>query len=93
MIGARQVLSASAREVAKRRKYAAQMAVHPEYTFKPFCVDLHGDVGAETAELLRDWSVSLAAVRRRHGVPPGDPRSDVLAAVARAFTRGMVSQA
>lgn len=91
-IGARQVLTAAAREAGKRRKYAPHMAVNPSLVFQPFCIDLDGDVGPETAQLMASWAAALAAVRRRAGVPPGDPRGDVNVAVARAFTRGMTSQ-
>ena len=92
-IGARQVQTAAGREAEKTAKYADQMRVHPDLRFSPFAVDLDGEVGPAAASILSGWSRALATIRRRAGVPTGDPTADVAVAVGRAFTRGLIAQA
>jgi len=91
--GARQVKPAGPREAAKVDKYADQMRLHPRLRFQAFAVDLDGEIGPGAAAVLGKWSRALATVRRRAGLPTGDPTADVAVAVGRAFARGHVAQA
>ena len=92
-IGARRVQPVGPREAAKLAKYADQLRTHPGLRFQPFAVDHDGEVGPGAAATIAGWSRSLADVRRRARVPDGDPTTDVVVAVGRAFTRGLVAQA
>ena len=92
-IGARQVQPVAPREAAKSAKYADQLRVHPDLRFRPFAVDLDGEIGPGAATTVCGWSRALATTRHRAGVPMGDPTADVVVAVGRAFTRGLVAQA
>lgn len=91
-IGLREVSGANERETEKQQKFAAQLRRHPQLGFQPFGVTLDGDIGTHANAVIATWCRTLAAQAAARKLPPGDPRGEVITAVARAFVRSTIFQ-
>ena len=92
-IGLRCVSSADCRETEKCEKFADQLSLNQHLAFRPFGITTDGDIGPRANSVIADWCRSLAAKNAALKIPPGDSKGEVLAGVARAFTRAMIFQA
>jgi hypothetical protein len=90
--GLRSAMRADAREADKRRKYAAQMALHPHLRFSPFAADTAGEIGPAAWATMCHWARSRALLSARRRLPAAADRSAIVALVARAFARAFTLQ-
>jgi len=90
-IGSAVVSSAEARETHKSDFYRSQVAAHKGLEFAPFAADSSGMLGPRAIKRMRDWSISLVALRSATRVPAGSPALEVDTAVGVAFASACVA--
>ena len=91
-IGVPDVGSSDTRESDKQQKFASQLSQHPHIEFTAFGITTDGNIGAQAHSLMCSWSRALARFCHTSALPPGNPRSEVLTTVARAFVRSLIFQ-
>jgi hypothetical protein len=92
-IGLSAIASATERELAKRRKFAAQLLLHPRLGFTPFGATLDGDIGVDANSIVATWCRTLGTRNAARLLPPGNHRGEIVTEVSRAFVRALVFQA